>query len=102
MAAQPSRTVIPMLVALAIGLGIAWMDTRPTWDDTGVTAGAILIGSALAALVGVRAWWAALCVAGPLAIVLGVRGSLAAIVVSLLGLVGGAAGGGLRAALRAK
>ena len=98
----PPRTLVPLFVALAIGLGIAWMDTRPSWDDTGVTAGAILIGSGFAALIGARVWWAALGVAGPLAIVLGLRGSLAALVIALIGLVGAAAGAGVKAVLRPK
>jgi hypothetical protein len=29
----------------AIGLLICWIDSRPTWDDTGVTAAMILIAS---------------------------------------------------------
>jgi hypothetical protein len=42
------------------------MDTRPGWDDTGVTAGALFLGSGLAAVAGVRWWLAALLVAAPL------------------------------------
>ena len=33
--------------ALALGLGRGWVDSRPTWDDTGITASAILIVTAL-------------------------------------------------------
>ena len=29
-----------VIVALALGLIIAYVDSRPTWDDAGITAGA--------------------------------------------------------------
>jgi hypothetical protein len=32
-----------LIAALAIGLGIAYVDSRPNWDDTGVTVAAILL-----------------------------------------------------------
>jgi hypothetical protein len=54
--------------ALAAGLAIAWMDSRPTWDDTGITAAALFVASGLAALLGVRWWLAALLLAGPLVV----------------------------------
>jgi hypothetical protein len=49
-----------LLLALGVGIGIAWVDTRPTWDDTGITAtvvfgSTLLLGAALPR----RAWvWA--------------------------------------------
>ena len=54
------------LLALGAGCAIAWVDTRPSWDDTGVTAGALLVAAGLAAFGGVRWRFAALLVAGPL------------------------------------
>ena len=39
------------LLALAAGLAIGWVDSRPTWDDTGITAGAIVLAA------GAIAWW---------------------------------------------
>lgn len=53
------------IFALAAGLGIAWADSRPTWDDTGVTAAAIVSAAGLAALAGVRPWLAPVLVAAP-------------------------------------
>jgi hypothetical protein len=91
-----ARTAALILAAFALGLAIAYVDTRPTWDDTGITAGVVVAGSALATMVGLRPWWAAACVAGPLALVLAVHGSLAAVVVALLGLAGGAIGSVVR------
>jgi hypothetical protein len=32
------RLLVLLLSALALGIVIAWVDSRPTWDDTGVTA----------------------------------------------------------------
>ena len=45
------------LVALALGFLIAWMDSRPHWDDTGITVGAILLTSGLSGFVGPRRPW---------------------------------------------
>jgi hypothetical protein len=54
------------VLALVAGGAIAWVDTRPGWDDTGVTAGALLIVTGVAALAGLRWWIAAALVVGPL------------------------------------
>jgi hypothetical protein len=42
------------------------MDTRPNWDDTGVTAGAVLIVSLAGAVAGVPLLLAAALCAGPI------------------------------------
>ncbi len=34
-------------LAIAAGLIIAWIDSGPRWDDTGITAGAIFLTAAL-------------------------------------------------------
>lgn len=44
-------------LALAAGLFIAYVDSRPTWDDTGITVGFILLSSGLLTLVGYRRPW---------------------------------------------
>ena len=36
-----------ILLAVAAGLVIAWVDSRPTWDDAGITAGMIFLVAAL-------------------------------------------------------
>ncbi len=36
-----------LLAATALGLAIAWMDARPGWDDTEISAGLLLIGGAV-------------------------------------------------------
>lgn len=46
-----------LVVALLIGMGIGYIDTRPTWDDTGVTVGALLVAGALAGVAAPRRFW---------------------------------------------
>jgi hypothetical protein len=61
---------VPMLMlggfSVLAGGAIAWVDTRPSWDDTGVTAGALLVVAGIAALSGLRWWIAAVIVVCPL------------------------------------
>ncbi len=56
------RDALLAVAALAIGLSIGYVDSRPTWDDTGITVGLILLASAVTAgLSGRRPWlWAVL------------------------------------------
>jgi hypothetical protein len=60
------QVLLGSALALCAGAGIAWVDSRPGWDDTGVTAGAVLLAAALAAFARVPPWLAALLVAGPM------------------------------------
>lgn len=53
-------------LAAAVGVAIAWVDARPTWDDAGITAGALVLTAGLAAGGGLRWWGAALVVATPI------------------------------------
>lgn len=99
-----SRNAIASLLigalALVVGCCIAWMDTRPGWDDTGITAGALLLGGLLAAVLGLRWWIAVLLVAGP--IILAECQSAGWAVLLMLGfaVVGSALGAALRAMIR--
>ena len=57
------KTYIVLGFAVLLGNLIAWMDSRPGWDDTGITAGTILLVSAIATVVQPkRPWLTALCV----------------------------------------
>jgi hypothetical protein len=56
------------VLAVCAGLAIAWIDTRPHWDDTGITVGALLIATALISLLRVPPWLVALLVAAPMLI----------------------------------
>jgi len=60
------RVLALSVLVLGAGVAIAWADTRPGWDDTGITAFAVLITAALGALLRVPPWLAAILVAGPL------------------------------------
>ena len=43
--------------AVLVGLGIAYVDSRPTWDDAGVTAFALLLSAGILALISPRRPW---------------------------------------------
>jgi len=61
-----ARVLLGSAVALCAGLGIAWLDTRPRWDDSGITAGLLAIAGAVASVVGAPWWLATVLAAGPL------------------------------------
>jgi len=46
-----------IVIALVSGLVITYVDSRPSWDDTGITAGVILLVCGLIALLGFRRPW---------------------------------------------
>lgn len=55
---QMKRSVLAMLAAAtAVGLAIAWVDSRPNWDDTGITAGVLLLTSAVFGAASPRLPW---------------------------------------------
>lgn len=43
--------------AIALGLAIAWMDSRPHWDDDGITAGCLFLSAGILGLIGPRRPW---------------------------------------------
>ena len=88
------RDALLALVAGAIGLTLGYLDSRPTWDDTGITAALLLLTSAMGAgLSGRRPWqWALLTgIWIPLFEVGGAAGlaAFAALGVSTVGAIGG-------------
>ncbi len=55
--ADTLRTWVLAAAAVGIGLAIAYVDSGPTWDDTGITAGALLIGGLVTSFAaGHRPW----------------------------------------------
>jgi hypothetical protein len=58
-----------LIVALALGAAVTYVDSRPTWDDTGVTAGALFVISGVLGFLGPKRPWL-------WALALGVRGSV--------------------------
>jgi hypothetical protein len=86
--------------AVAAGLAIAWVDSRPGFDATGMTVTALVLAASLAVIIGgIRTFgWALVlgCLAGVWVALLELRGapgaaSLAALVFALAGALGGAA-----------
>ncbi|MFN2519703.1 MAG: hypothetical protein ABR525_01515 [Candidatus Limnocylindria bacterium] len=90
---RPREIALVPLAALA-GLGVAYIDSRPTWDDTGITAGVLLIAAAAsAAVAGRRPWlWALLVGVWTPAFEIALShqlGSLVALVFAAAGAAGG-------------
>jgi hypothetical protein len=58
-AAEKQRTLhwVLLVVAVAMGLAIAWMDSRPHWDDSGISAGALLLSAGVLGVIGPRRPW---------------------------------------------
>ncbi len=52
----PMQKVL-FILALLAGLLIAYIDSRPTWDDTGITVLSLLLSSGLLSLLGFRRPW---------------------------------------------
>jgi hypothetical protein len=103
---RTGRTLIVPAVGLAAGFGIAYIDSRPTWDDAGITAAAVfLVAGVLGA---VRPPLSGLAVGLPIpamnVVLRSTYGSAAAIAIALVGAGTGALLGkvlGLGAADRA-
>lgn len=45
------------LIAVSLGLAIAWVDSRPHWDDTGITAASLLLSAGMLGLMSPRQPW---------------------------------------------
>ena len=58
-AAHKYRTLhwVLLIAAIRLGLAIAWVDSRPHWDDTGITAGGLLLSGGALGLIGPRRPW---------------------------------------------
>ena len=48
--------ILAAVVAALLGSCIAYVDSQPTWDDTGVTAAALVVAAGLVSLARPRAW----------------------------------------------
>jgi len=90
------KVAIVLLVAVLLGLGIGWVDSRPTWDDTGITVGVILVLSGLlGGVLSERPWLVALALAGPMAVLEFVLTGNAGVVLAFMPAVVGAYAGAL-------
>ncbi|HEY2917025.1 MAG TPA: hypothetical protein VGI98_07415 [Candidatus Limnocylindrales bacterium] len=94
MAAATRRRLVLVVAALVVGSGIGLLDSRPTWDDTGVTVALlVLAGAIFAAVDGRHPWGWALLVGAPLAIIeVPASGSLAPLAGVAFAAVGAAGG----------
>ena len=52
-----TREKILLACALVVGAGVTWVDSRPSWDDTGVTVGVILLATFVLGVFGPRRPW---------------------------------------------
>ena len=53
-----ARDLAMIAIAAAVGVAIAWIDARPTWDDTGITAGMVFVSSGCLSFISPRYPWA--------------------------------------------
>jgi hypothetical protein len=88
------KTMLMLTLAMGLGISIAYVDSRPTWDDSGVTAFALFFIAAAFGFMAPRwawAWALALGVWIPLLGVLrtGNYGSLLALLFAFAGAYGG-------------
>jgi hypothetical protein len=89
-----NKFLILIVLALLAGLIIGWIDTRPNWNDTGVTVGLIFISSFVLGLFsGKNAWILALiiglCITSLNFLVSSRLDSAISLVISLAGVYGG-------------
>jgi hypothetical protein len=95
-----ARGALPYALPFALGLAIAWMDSRPHWNDTAITVMSLLIISGFGGLLCRRAWLAALCATLPLAVTLLWLDWTVSLVVLVIGYGAAIAGALLRKAVR--
>jgi hypothetical protein len=92
---RTERSLLPVIGAamvLCAGIAIAWIDSRPSWDDAGVTALAVTIVAAAGSLARVPAWLSAGLTVAPLVVteLSGGAGVLLAVPFALVGAFAGA------------
>lgn len=89
------RAAITFTIAVVIGFAIAYIDTRPNWDDTGITAGALFLGAAILSAARPKGFWITGLAVGLPVLVLNALlranyGSAIAVIVALAGAGAGA------------
>jgi hypothetical protein len=93
-----TRDLLLVVAAAGVGAVIAFVDSRPGWDDTGITVGLLVVGAALvAAASGRRPWlWALLVGAWTPALEIATGGSLASLAALAFAAVGAFGGWAVR------
>jgi hypothetical protein len=51
------RYWITIIIAVSIGIIIGWIDSRPHWDDTGITVGLVVISTFIIGFISPRRPW---------------------------------------------
>ena len=94
------REWVLLAVALIMGVAITYVDSRPTWDDTGITAAAVGGTCAvLGFLAPRRAWlWALAVGAGIPILALLLHHNVASLLALAIAVLGAALGAGIRIA----
>jgi len=88
-----------LAAAVALGCGIAWVDSRPTWNDTGITAGTLLLCSTAFGIVSPRTPWLwALAIGIWIPIFEIPHGNSGSLIAPVFALVGAFIGAGIRRA----
>ena len=97
-----SRYRILLPLAVAAGVLITYVDAQPTWDDTGMTAGALALGAGLlGAAAPRRAWlWALAIGAGIPAVEIASTHNVGSVLALGIALFAAYAGAGLRMAVQ--
>ena len=91
---KPTSAPVAPVIGLLLGAGIGYVDSRPTWDDTGITVGAVVLCAFVAAAISPRwAWLLGLAVGLPvLAFNVVLRGNYASAAAVGVGVVGAGIG----------
>jgi hypothetical protein len=87
-------------LGLAVGCFIGWVDTRPNWDDTGVTVGMLFLAAGGTAALGARWWLAVLLITGPVILLEYRTAGFGIIIIPAIGALGALLGQTLSHALR--
>jgi hypothetical protein len=83
-------SLVAPVVGLVLGAGIGYVDSRPTWDDAGITAGALFLCAGVLSMMAPRSGWLVGLAVGLPVLLFNVvlhanYGSAAAVVVALVG-----------------
>ena len=94
---HPMQKILFVLAAVA-GLFFVYVDTRPTWDDTGILVGSILLVCGVLGLIGFRRPWLLALLVGAWIPLHGIlfSHSFASIIALVIALIGAYAGWAVR------
>ena len=93
-----TKFLLMLVLSVSCGLLIAWNDNRPGWDDTGITAGLIVLTAALFGFLHAeRPWVWALTVSGWIPLYsIATTGDFKMLLVTLFGFAGSYLGSAIK------